>query len=330
MLWLLPAVLLLSFSLRDSDDPGWPGSGRITQFINDPGSSLDSGDRPVDGSNRKGQRRVYPFSIVAGGVHGREELADAMSQDSIVERHYSDFDVSKTKVVKLAAAKTGYVSYRLNNKVYWTKNKVTLARGEQVLTDGVNYARTRCGNRISENDPGETSASEPSPEALDTPVNELDTPIEELIASELPDDPPVYSGPEFTPGLVDALLGSNLSGIDDPGSATINNSVSSPLFTPEFADVPIGLPKSYFVPTQNGTEGGLSVTPLIGPYSDPNDPGETSGATAVNAPETNSFVLLLMGLVSLAIHRYSMTERKNTKDSKIHRFGQAVSAASPK
>jgi hypothetical protein len=150
---------------------------------------MDSGEIPGNGSNPKRQRRVYPFSIVAGGVHGREELAVAMSRDSLVERHYSDFDVSKTRVAKLAAPKTGFVSYRLNNKVYWTKNKITLPRGEEVLTDGVNYARTRCGNRISENEPGETSALEPPPEALDTPT-------EDLIATQLPDDSPQYSGPD--------------------------------------------------------------------------------------------------------------------------------------
>jgi hypothetical protein len=265
---------------------------------------------------------------VAGGVHGREELADAISQDSIVERHYSDFDVSKTRVVKLAAAKTAFVSYRLNNKVYWTKNKITLARGEEVLTDGVNYARTRCGNRISENEPGETSASEPSPDALDTPINEWATPVEDLIAedriaSKLPDDPPMYSGPEFTPDLVFALLGSGFSGVDDPGTSAIVDSVSSSLFSPEFAGGSIGFPENHFVPSKNGRDGGLTLTPFIAPYSDSNDPGVSSGAAALNVPETNSFVLLLMGLASLAIHRYSMTKRKNTKYPKIPRFGKA-------
>jgi hypothetical protein len=262
---------------------------------------MDSGEIPGNGSNPKRQRRVYPFSIVAGGVHGREELAVAMSRDSLVERHYSDFDVSKTRVAKLAAPKTGFVSYRLNNKVYWTKNKITLPRGEEVLTDGVNYARTRCGNRISENEPGETSALEPPPEALDTPT-------EDLIATELPDDLPKYSGPEFDPDVIDALLGSNLSGMDDPGSS---------LFISEFANGPIGFPGGYSAPIPIGHDRGLSVTPLIAPDSDPEDPGEPSGAAAVNVPETNSFVLMLMGLVTLAIHRYSMTKRKNTKHSKI-------------
>ena len=151
--------------------------------------------------------------------------------------------------------------------------------------------------------------SEPSPEALDTPIEDLI--LEDLIASELPDDRPVYSGPEFTPELVDALLGSNLRGADDPFSAVIN-SVSSSLFNPEFAAGPIGFPEDYFVPAQNGRDGDSSVTPFAAPRSDLHDPGESMGA-AHNVPETDSFVFLLMGLVSLAIHRYSMTKRKVSK-----------------
>ena len=314
MLWLLPAVLLLSSSFRDSNDSAWRGSGRITPVVHDPALSMDSGERSGDGSSYKGQHRVYPFSVVPGGAHGREQLAQAISRDSLVARHYSDFDVAKTKVVRLAAAKTAYVSYRVNDKIYWTRNRIMLARGEEVLTDGANYARTRCGNRISEDEPGETSDSEPSPEALDTPTDDL-------LASDLPDDPPVNSGPEFTPDLIHTLLGSNVPEIDDPGLSTLFDSVPSSLFSPEFHGGSIGFPGDHFVPTQNGNDGDLSVTPFIPAPSDLNDPGESSNAPALNVPETNSLLLLLMGLGSLAIHRYCVTKRKNTKYSKIHPFG---------
>ncbi len=40
---------------------------------------------------------------------------------------------------------------------------------ETLLTDGVHYARTRCGNQLAAA-PGPISAAEPSPEALDTPI----------------------------------------------------------------------------------------------------------------------------------------------------------------
>ncbi len=42
-----------------------------------------------------------------------------------------------------------YVSYRIGNKVFWTKHKLALRKGEAMLSDGTNMARTRCGNRIS-------------------------------------------------------------------------------------------------------------------------------------------------------------------------------------
>ncbi len=77
---------------------------------------------------------------------------------------------SKSRIVELKADKAAYVSYRINDKVYWTKKKVRLAKGEKLLTDGANYARARCGNRISEVSQAPTSAEEPTHALLDTPI----------------------------------------------------------------------------------------------------------------------------------------------------------------
>src|SRR6185295_11668074 len=40
------------------------------------------------------KRLVYPYSVVAGGVHQRDELHRAVAQDRVVAEHYADFDVS--------------------------------------------------------------------------------------------------------------------------------------------------------------------------------------------------------------------------------------------
>jgi hypothetical protein len=112
------------------------------------------------------KRLVYPYSVVAGGAHRPEELRRAITNDRVVAAHYSDFDVSKARVVKLSAAKTAYVSYRIKDRVYWTKNKVTLAKGENLITDGKNYARTRCANRVSDSAQAAVSPQEPSPNVL--------------------------------------------------------------------------------------------------------------------------------------------------------------------
>jgi hypothetical protein len=112
--------------------------------------------------------RYYPYSVIAGGAHNVEELKAATEQDSVVRRHYSDFDLSRARTMRLETAKAAYVSYRLNGEIYWTKREVSLMKGEELITDGVHSARTRCGNRISDVPLPETSPLEPLPSEFET------------------------------------------------------------------------------------------------------------------------------------------------------------------
>lgn len=93
---------------------------------------------------------VYPYSVIPGGAHSPQELKEAVLRDATVRQHYSDFDLAQTRVVHLSSAKLAYVSYRIHNQIFWTSHKVHLHDGEALLTDGVHYARTRCGNQVSE------------------------------------------------------------------------------------------------------------------------------------------------------------------------------------
>jgi hypothetical protein len=74
---------------------------------------------------------------------------EAMAVDPVVAQHYADFDVTKAHRVTLDGPQLMYVSYRIGNKVFWTKHKLALRKGEAMLSDGVNMTRTRCGNRVS-------------------------------------------------------------------------------------------------------------------------------------------------------------------------------------
>jgi hypothetical protein len=112
--------------------------------------------------------RYYPYSVIAGGAHNVGELKAATEQDSVVRRHYSDFNLSRARTIRLETAKAVYVSYRLNGAVYWTKRKVSLTKGEEIITDGVHSARTRCGNRISDVPMQKTSPLEPLASELET------------------------------------------------------------------------------------------------------------------------------------------------------------------
>jgi hypothetical protein len=115
-------------------------------------------------------RRVYPYSIVPGGVTSRAELARAVMADKVVAAHYAGFAVEKASLRTVAGARAVYVSYRKGGQVYWTAHKVTLAEGEAILSDGSNDIRARCGNRISETPQLPVESNGPDERELDTPL----------------------------------------------------------------------------------------------------------------------------------------------------------------
>ena len=115
-------------------------------------------------------RPVYPYSVVPGGVRDASELKWAAEHDPVVRSHYAGFDYDHARVVRLALARTAYVSYRIGNKVYWTRHRVTLKKGETVITDGKITARSRCANRVEEVPQQATSSSEPPAAKFEEPV----------------------------------------------------------------------------------------------------------------------------------------------------------------
>jgi hypothetical protein len=115
-------------------------------------------------------RTVYKYSVVPGGVRDVRELKWAVEHDPIVAAHYAGFDYDHARVVRLVLARTAYVSYRIGNKVYWTRHRVTLKKGETVLTDGKITARTRCANRVEEVPQVAMSSSEPPAMKFDEPM----------------------------------------------------------------------------------------------------------------------------------------------------------------
>lgn len=116
-------------------------------------------------------RPVYPYSVVPGGVRDVGELKRAAEHDRVIAAHYAAFDFGHARVVRLALPRTAYVSYRIGNRVFWTRHRVTLKQGEMLITDGKMTARARCGNQVMEVPQQETSTSEPPPAKFDEPVN---------------------------------------------------------------------------------------------------------------------------------------------------------------
>jgi hypothetical protein len=115
-------------------------------------------------------RPVYPYSVVAGGVRDASELKWAAAHDPVVKLHYAGFDYEHARVVRLVLARSAYVSYRIGKRVYWTRHRILLKKGETVITDGKMTARTRCGNRVEEAPQQEMSSSEPPAAKFEEPI----------------------------------------------------------------------------------------------------------------------------------------------------------------
>jgi hypothetical protein len=115
-------------------------------------------------------RPAYPYSVVSGGVRDVHELKWAAEHDPVVASHYAGFDYDHARVVRLVLARTAYISYRIGNKIYWTRHRVSLKKGETLITDGKITARSRCGNRVEEVPQQATSSLEPPAIKFEEPL----------------------------------------------------------------------------------------------------------------------------------------------------------------
>lgn len=173
-------------------------------------SESSSVPRPWTGM---GARLLYPYSIIPGGARTSQELKIAIANDPVVAFNYQGFDVSQSRILRLDRDRMVYVTYRLNNHVYWTKKKLKLAKGEALISDGAHLARTRCGNRISEVPASPVSPAEPEAEAFETPADPALLAVAEP-PFELPLAPPPTTGIQpsggkiLTPPIFPIWLGS--------------------------------------------------------------------------------------------------------------------------
>lgn len=134
-------------------------------------------------------RPVYPYSVVPGGVQDAKELKWVAEHDPIVAAHYAGFDYDHARIVRLTLARTAYVSYRIGNRVYWTRHRITLHKGEKLITDGKMTARARCANRVEEapkqavapEEPPAVKFDEPFPPGIATAMNTPPVPFQSAL-----------------------------------------------------------------------------------------------------------------------------------------------------
>ena len=166
-------------------------------------------------------RPVYPYSVVPGGVEDAKELKWVAEHDPIVAAHYAGFDYDHARVVRLTLARTAYVSYRIGNRVYWTHRRVTLHKGEKVITDGRITARSRCANRVEEAPQQEAAPNEPPVEKFDEPMRPatgtaMQTPPVPFESALLNRPPGPGLGPIGPLSLYDPISGGNWTPISPP------------------------------------------------------------------------------------------------------------------
>lgn len=125
-------------------------------------TSSATGPVPATGQTRA----IYQYSVVPGGVYSGDEVVLAMT-DPVVADHYDGLVPADVRRETVVSDRFAYVSYRKDDKIYWTRNKVRISAGETMLTDGTTEIRARCGNCVSSEPQLPVSESEPDPRELD-------------------------------------------------------------------------------------------------------------------------------------------------------------------
>lgn len=240
--------------------------------------------RPVEG------RPVYPYSIVPGGVQDARELKWVAEHDPVVAAHYAGFDYDHARVVRLVLARTAYVSYRIGNKVYWTRHRITLHKGETVITDGKITARSRCANRVEEVPQQATSSSEP-------PAARFEEPVHPSTGTAVASPPVIFQSALLNrPALPGLGPAPPLSSYDPIGGGTW-----IPLSPPPLPSV-CGVGKK-----PKGPSSGEAFFPTKKKKADPCGNGGGGGG---EVPEPGTWLLMACGLAAIywkARHRFART-----------------------
>jgi hypothetical protein len=174
-------------------DTGTISQSAISQFGT--GIAADSSSQPWTDDR---VRRIFGHSLVPGGIRSIQELAIVTRRDPQLAEHYQGFDLSQGRVVTLDRDVLAFVSYRLDGAIYWEARPTLIARGERVLTDGTNFIRGRCGNRIVELPQFPISSAEPAD--MDIVVGELAEPADPPEVTPSPKVLDVPAGRQEAPG----------------------------------------------------------------------------------------------------------------------------------
>jgi hypothetical protein len=135
---------------------------------------LDADVAPSETAALPGAPEMYAYAVIPTGAHSVDEFIAARDSDPVVAEHYVDVAPAALRTERVTKPTTAYMSYRIGDSIYWTKHKMALTPGEQILTAGDTTIRGRCGNRLSDYPMSPTSDEEPVAAAFDRRVDDGD------------------------------------------------------------------------------------------------------------------------------------------------------------
>lgn len=286
-----------------------------------PARNPDAGDRvaqsaapPVRAAfSRRLGRPVYKYSVIPGGAYSPEELVQALDSDAVAARHYAVFRRAALRTEPSRFAQPVYLSYRVGDAVYWTRRPVALPPHEPLLTDGANFARARCGNRVAVTPQLPVQAASPAPGVLE----EAGAPAPEPAAANR--DEPLLAAEVF-PGLFQETPWRIAVPMppEDAWGAMERQPSLPPLNCWDVApspdappDAAAGRPGCAELEWPHYRRGSLPLGSA--PETPPGDPfgAPPSGRPDTPIPEPGTLVLTLVGLgVAVAVHRLGWSKRQ--------------------
>ena len=191
-------------------------------------------------------RPVYRHSVVPGGVRSPEEIEYVIQRDQVVAAHYKDINPRLMRNERLQKPLLAHVSYRLGDKVYWTKKAVQLPANEPVMTDGKTTIRERCGNLISMEPLAPAAEEEPPVPSFDLLMDPIE--LAWMRLDYTPPGIPAKPGPAppsrlSVPGPIGGPV---LRSTEKPGEPPSTRSVDPPggILTPVEAPLPVPEPNT--------------------------------------------------------------------------------------
>jgi hypothetical protein len=289
MVVLGTATLAATLAATIGVDTGTSVSDLQPGTLEDVARATDGGDALL--------RAVYKHSVVPGGIYDTGELLAVVKRDPVVAAHYSAMSLRDARVEHVAEPRRVYVSYRIGDRIYWTKRTVSLNAGEAIITDGTTQIRARCGNCISLVPMQPTLEAEPALEELD---QALTTPDEPALAAADPALPLVMAPAPAVAALDPALTTTPALDALEGELGLAPPAIGGPLAIAGLSNRQTSQPEEE--PTPPGDDPGDPGDP-----GDPEDPPYVPPDPPVNppvsVPEPGSLLLLSTGLAAYAIRR---------------------------